>query len=77
MSDKYTELDQVLDSESWDFLYTNYPPLAAAVQQAVSKGLLPEQIKRRVVERLGAHREPLACRCELAARHLQTQQASA
>lgn len=65
------ELDRVLELESWDFLNDNYPPLAIAVQSAISKGLSPEQIKRRVVEKLGAHREPLAHRCELAARHLQ------
>lgn len=71
MSDKYGELDSVLDEESWDFLWTNYPPLALAVQKAVTQGLTPEAIKRRVVERLGAHREPLAQRCELAAKHLE------
>lgn len=41
MSDRFIELDTVLDSESWDFLYTNYPPLAQAVQKAVEKGIGP------------------------------------
>lgn len=71
MSDKYNELDSVLDEESWDFLWTNYPPLALAVQTAVGKGIAPEAIKQRVVQKLGAHREALAQRCELAARHLE------
>jgi hypothetical protein len=71
MSDKYLELDSVLDEESWEFLWTNYPPLALAVQKAVGQGLTPEAIKRRVIERLGAHREALAQRCELAAKHLE------
>jgi hypothetical protein len=71
MSDKYSELDAVLDSESWDFLYTNYPPLAAAVQQAVARGIGATEIKQRVMQKLGAHREALAQRCELAARHLE------
>lgn len=70
MSDKYQELDSVLDEESWDFLNDNYPPLALSVQKAVDKGLTPEEIKRRVVERIGAHRLPLAQRCEAAARYL-------
>lgn len=71
MSDKYSELDNVLDAESWEFLWTNYPPLALAVQKSVSAGISPEAIKRRVIERLGAHREALATRCELAAKHLE------
>lgn len=75
MSDKYLELDSVLDEESWDFLYTNYPPLAQAVQKAVAKDIRPEEIKRRVVEKLGAHREALAQRCELAAKHLERMKA--
>lgn len=71
MSDKYAELDSVLDAESWEWLDTNYPPLAESVQKAVAKGISPEDIKRRVVQRLGAHREALAQRCELAAKHLE------
>lgn len=70
MSDKYQELDTVLDEESWDFLWSNYPPLAAAVQKMVTKGVGADEIKRRVVEKLGVHREALAQRCELAAKHL-------
>lgn len=70
MSDKYIELDRVLDEESWDFLNDNYPPLALSVQTAIGKGISPEEIKRRVIQRIGAHREPLAQRCENAARYL-------
>lgn len=71
MSDKYLELDSVLDEESWDWLNDNFPPLAISVSRAVEKGLTPEEIKRRVIQRLGAHREALAQRCELAAKHLE------
>lgn len=71
MSDKYLELDAVLDSESWDWLNDNYPPLAKAVQKMVGQGVNPADIRRRVVERLGVHREALAQRCELAAMHLE------
>lgn len=70
MSDKYIELDSVLDEESWDFLNDNYPPLALSVQKAVDKGISAEDIKRRVIQRIGAHRLPLAQRCEAAARYL-------
>jgi hypothetical protein len=71
MSDKYAELDQVLEEEAWEYLYTNYPPLAAVVQKSVGKGIVPEEIRRRVVEKAGAHREALAQRCELAAKYLE------
>lgn len=71
MSDKYLELDSVLEEESWDYLSREYPPLAIAVQRAVEKSISPDAIKMRVMEKLGAHREPLAQRCELAARYLE------
>lgn len=70
MSNDYQELDDVLDAESWEWLNDNYPALAIAVQQMVGKGKTPEAIKRRMVERLGAHRIALAQRCELASRYL-------
>lgn len=72
MSDAYLELDRVLDQESWDYLNDNYPLLAASIQSSVRQGKSPSDIKRRVVERLGAHREALAKRCEVAARYLTT-----
>lgn len=71
MSDKYLELDQVLEQESWDYLSDNFPPLATAVQKAVAQNVSAEDIRRRVVQKLGAHREALATRCELAAKHLE------
>ncbi len=74
MSDKYLELDQVLEQESWEYLSDNYPPLAQAVQKAVAQGVRPEDIRRRVMQKLGAHREALATRCELAAKYLERNQ---
>lgn len=71
MSDKFIEVDQAIEEEAWEYLWTNYAPLAAAVQKAVSKGVAPEELKRRLVEKLGAHREALAVRCELAAKYLE------
>lgn len=70
MSDKFLDLDMTLDAESWDFLNDNYPALALSVQKSIHEGATPEQIKRRVVERVGAHRLALAQRCEAAARYL-------
>jgi hypothetical protein len=70
MSDKFDELDAVLEEESWEFLMITYIPLAVAVQKLVLSRVAPEEIKRRLVQKLGAHREALAMRCELAARHL-------
>ncbi len=72
MSDKFADLDRVLDEESWNYLNDNYPDLAITVQRSVGKGLTPEEISRRVVQRVGAHRLPLAQRTESAARHLWT-----
>lgn len=70
MSDRYLELDRVLDEESWEWLNDNVPPLATSVQKAVAAGISAQDIKRRVLERLGTHRMPLAQRCEAASRHL-------
>ena len=70
MSDKYADLDRVLDGESYEWLSDNYPPLAESVSKAVTQGISPEDISRRVVQRLGAHRIALAQRCESAARWL-------
>lgn len=75
MSDRFEELDRALDSESWDWLNENCPPLAISVQKAVEKGVSAVDIKRRVVDRLGAHRLPLAQRCEAGARFLHAQKA--
>lgn len=77
MSDEELEFDQVCFEESWDFLNDNYPALATSVQKMVRKGISPEAIKRRTVANMGAHREPLAKRCENAARYLQGISASA
>jgi len=46
--------------------------LAITIAKAVQKGMSAEDIKRRVVERVGAHRLPLAHRCEAASRYLWT-----
>lgn len=71
MSEKFAELDAVLESESWEWLSDNSPALAASVQAAVAKNIAAADIRRRVVEKLGIHREALAQRCELAAKHLE------
>lgn len=70
MSKDFADLDRVLDHESWEWLNDNYPPLAESVSKAVQQGISPEDIARRVVQRLGAHRIALAQRCEAAARWL-------
>jgi len=71
MTDEELEFDQVCFEEAWNFLNDNYPALAGSVQKMVRKGISPEAIKRRTVANMGAHREPLAKRCENAARFLQ------
>lgn len=70
MSDKFIELDTVLDEESWEWLSDTAPKLATTIQKLVAKGLTPEEISRRVVQRSGPHRGALAQRCEMAARYI-------
>lgn len=71
MSDKYEDLDFILDEESWDWLDRTYPEVATIVQRLVTRGLPPEEIGKRVIRRAGEHRAAFAKRCELAARHLE------
>lgn len=75
MSDNLKELDQAYEEEALEYLWSNYPTLAAAVEKAVQRGESPETIKRRAIQNGGIHREALATRCELAARHLHSVQA--
>lgn len=71
MSDKFEELDFILDEESWEWLDRTHPDVASTVQRLVGRGLSPEEIGKRVMRRAGEHRLPFAKRCELAARHLE------
>lgn len=71
MSNHLEELDRAFESEALEYLWSNYPALAAAVEKAVQRGESPEAIKRRAIQNGGIHREALATRCELAARHLE------
>lgn len=77
MSQALAELDITLDSESWDYLNREYIPIARSVEKAVAEGIQPDVIKRRVLQRLGQHREPLAIRCEAASRYLYALKAKA
>lgn len=70
MTNKFQDLDRVLDRDSYEWLADNAPPLSEAVTKAVAAGISPADIRRRVVDRLGAHRVALALRCEAAARWL-------
>jgi len=70
MNEAFAELDEILDRESWEWLSENVPTLAGAIEKLVARGLTAEEIRRRVLQRMGAHREPLAKRCENAARFL-------
>ena len=62
---KLTHLDQALEAESWDWLETNQPALAEALNLEVLGGAQPGQIKRHIIGKTG--RWELATRCELAA----------
>ena len=65
MAGIFAELDRALQAESWDWLESNHPGLAEAVQKAVGRGAEPDAIKRRIIAMTG--REELALRCALAA----------
>ena len=64
----FAALDRALESESWSWLEQNQPALAEAVQVEVGRGVQPDAIKRRIVDRTG--RWELAQRCALAAAYL-------
>lgn len=69
-TDTYTELADELDAESWDWLQTNIPNIADAVQAAVRRGATPDGVRLFVLARCGSHRRELAQRCQSAARYL-------
>lgn len=75
MSDRFAEFDRVLDSESWEWLQDNAPTVASTIERMVGRGVAPEEIRRRVLERSGAHRFAFAQRCESAARWLTSEKA--
>ena len=58
-------LARALNGESWNWLETNQPELAAAIEVEVGRGATPSEIKRFVM--LRTDRYELALRCELAA----------
>lgn len=45
MSDKLSDLDLVLDEESWDWLFDNHPKIATSVKNAVGSGATPADIR--------------------------------
>ena len=64
------DMTAAIDADSWFWLDRNAPMLARAVIAEVKRGRTPEQIYHFVRDRVGLHREPVAMRCEQAARHL-------
>lgn len=70
MSDALEQLDMAFYEEAWDYLNRDAIALAKQVQKLVNAGVAPEAIRRRVVQTAGTHREPIAIRCENAAKFL-------
>jgi hypothetical protein len=62
------QLERVLDEESFEWMLTQQPALAMAIDDAVRQGATAEQIKRAVIRR--TQRVELALRCEQVARYL-------
>lgn len=65
---KLNTIGQALDAISWEWLETNYPLLAEAIQRAVDGNTDPAEVKRYVMQH--TQRYELALRCEQAARWL-------
>lgn len=64
------KLAKVLDAESYEWLYSQHPTLADAVEAEVNAGATPAEIRRFVLRHTGGRLE-IAYRCEAAARYLQ------
>lgn len=58
-------IGRALNSISWEWLNTNHPELAEAIEMEVARGATPEQVKRFVTAR--TYRTELALRCQQAA----------
>lgn len=65
------KLAKVLDAESYEWLTTNHPTLADAIEAEVKAGATPDSIRRFVLRHTGGRYE-IAYRCEAAARYLAT-----
>jgi len=61
-------LERALDQESLNWLLTQHPQIAEAIEGAVRSGATPQDIKRAVIRH--TQRVELALRCEQAARWL-------
>lgn len=61
-------IGRALDEISWQWINDNHPLLAEAIEDEVSHGATPRQIRRYVVRQ--TQRYELALRCEQAARFL-------
>lgn len=65
------KLARVLDAESYEWLYSNHPTLADAIEVEVKNGASSDTIRRFVLRYTA--RPEIAYRCEQAARHLAAQ----
>lgn len=61
-------LTKALDASSYEWLVSNHPAIAEALEHEVREGATPAQIRRRVLSH--TQRLELALRCEQAARWL-------
>lgn len=61
-------IGRALNAESWAWLETNQPELAAAIETEINRGASPAEVKRFVMSR--TWRPEIAQRCRLAAEWL-------
>lgn len=73
---RFDRLTKAAGAESWEWLQDNAATWAEGVSESVESGATPEQVYRHVLREVGQHREPLAKRCQLAARHLIAERAT-
>ncbi len=73
---RFELLTRAAGAEAWTWLQDYAGEYAEGVSESVDSGATPEQVYRHVLGEVGLHREALALRCKLAARHLWSERAS-
>lgn len=73
-TDPLDELDRALNATAYEWLEAQNPGLLHGVEKALADGLTPKSIRARVLRR--TYNDQLARRCEAAAWHLMSMEAT-
>lgn len=66
----FQPLEQAIDEDAYEYLSQHAPSYIKAIDNAVTNGATPEQIRWYVQVRVGSDRLSMALRCEQAARYI-------